>query len=283
MREYLKNSTDDQADDGAGQDMPPPPSKDVVASPAARPDRLPLVAAMVARLVAARPMTASDVPHLVGIVEATISDLLDPPAQQRVPIAVETKPAEKSPWGKARREKSLTPRRSGERRAPSEKSAAPAPVEAPPPPAPRLVRRAEAHLAVPPAETSPTFFQASSSLVRGIVRWFDPARQTGALRLPGVPEDLMVEPGVFAQSGATRLFKGQEIDAQIDRSGGHVRISAITLPGAATGSSDAGMIAGGRRPRIVIVEKKRDGLKRVAARSEAEQVLGAGATPERSR
>jgi cold shock CspA family protein len=120
-------------------------------------------------------------------------------------------------------------------------------------------------------------------MVKGVVRWFDPARQTGGLRLTGVPEDVAVEPAVFIAAGLTRLFKGQEIEAQIERGEGRVRVSALRVPGgSATTTAVAGPIAamGGRRPRVVMVEKKRDALKRVAARTEAENLLGQTVTPK---
>ncbi|HKX07151.1 MAG TPA: hypothetical protein VJN67_03125, partial [Stellaceae bacterium] len=144
------------------------------------------------------------------------------------------------------------------------------------PPAPRLVRRAEAAVAPPTAEPTP-LAPPANGMVKGVVRWFDPARQTGGLRLTGVPEDVAVEPAVFIAAGVTRLFKGQEIEAQIDRGEGRVRVTALRIPGGPVAAPTAsGPIAamGGRKPRMVIVEKKRDALKRVAARTEAEHLLG---------
>src|SRR5256885_2147895 len=84
-------------------------------------------------------------------------------------------------------------------------------------------------------------------------------------------------------AGLTRLFKGQEIEAQIERVEGRVRISALRVPGgSATTPAVSGPIAamGGRRPRMVMVEKKRDALKRVAARTEAEHLLGPTGVPK---
>ena len=114
------------------------------------------------------------------------------------------------------------------------------------------------------------------SLLRGVVRWFDPARKSGGVRLTGLPEDVAVEPDVFAAANITRLFKGQEIEAEVRRSDGRVQVTSLRIPGGSAATSLSGPIAatGGRRPRIVIVEKKLDALKRVAARSEAEHVLG---------
>jgi cold shock CspA family protein len=120
-------------------------------------------------------------------------------------------------------------------------------------------------------------------MVKGVVRWFDPARQTGGLRLTSVPEDVAVEPAVFIAAGLTRLFKGQEIEAQIERVDGRVRVSTLRVPGgSAVTPTVSGPIAamGGRRPRVVMVEKKRDALKRVAARTEAEHLLGPTGAPK---
>jgi hypothetical protein len=230
---------------------------------------LPLVAHMVARLVGGQETAASDVPALVETVSAALARILNPGSQ--LP-AVEIVEEVRVPARRQRRHP-----RSGRKPGRPRKAIAPAPAEAPaPPPAPRLVRRAQAVASMPAAE--PTgLAPPTAAMVRGVVRWFDPARQTGGLRLTGVPEDIAVEPAVFAAAGVTRLFKGQEIEAQLDRADGRVRVVALRILGsAAAPPSISGPIAatGGRRPRMVIVEKKRDAMKRVAARSEAEQLLG---------
>jgi hypothetical protein len=150
-----------------------------------------------------------------------------------------------------------------------------------------LVRRADAVVSAPAPEPAALTPPTAPSTVRGVVRWFDPARQTGGLRLPGVPEDVPVEPAVFIAAGVTRLFKGQEIEAQLDRGERRVRVTALRVPGGPVAAPTvSGPIAalGGRRPRVVVVEKKRDALKRVAARTEAENLLGpSSATPKPSR
>lgn len=231
---------------------------------AARQTSLALIAEMVARLVTTRPVAASEVPLLVASVAATVAQLLDPPSASLTGAQPGKKPNRPQPKQKPAK----TDRRS--RTWPTATVETPMPA----PPAPRLVRRAEAVVA-PPAEIMPFRMPATPGRVRGIVRWFDPARQTGALRLPGSSEDVPIEPGVFEHSGIARLFKGQEIDAELDRGDAQVRIAAIALPGAASaGPSKTGMVTGGRRPRMVIVEKKRDGLKRAAVRSTAERMLG---------
>jgi hypothetical protein len=243
---------------------------------------LPLVAHMVARIVGGQGTLAGDIPVLVQSVNTALEQILYPNArassldeEDDVPVPVtrpRRQPTAAAPSGRKRGR----PRK-------IEIAEPPLEAEAPaPPPAPRLVRRAEAVVSAPAAE--PLALAApAASMVKGVVRWFDPARQTGGLRLTGVPEDVAVEPAVFIAAGLSRLFKGQEIEAQIDRAEGRVRVTALRVPGgSASAPSASGAIAalGGRRPRMVIVEKKRDALKRVAARTEAEHLLGPAGVPK---
>jgi len=240
---------------------------------------LPLIAHMVARLVGGQKTAASDIQALVETVNAALARILHPTA--KLP------PAEVPEEVPVRRERQQPPRRRPENGRkpgrPRKVEAAPA-VEAPaPPPAPRLVRRAEAVASPPAADPAALTPPPATSMVRGVVRWFDPARQTGGLRLTGVPEDVPVEPAVFIAAGVTRLFKGQEIEAQLDRGERRVRVTALRVPGGpAAAPTVSGPIAamGGRRPRVVLVEKKRDAMKRVAARTEAEHLLGPAGTPK---
>ena len=244
---------------------------------------LPLVARMVARLVGGQETAASEIPVLVETVSAALEQILHPTA--RAPAAdVDVD----DPVRETRRRRTL--RQSEGARKPGRPRKVEVVVEpietAPtPPPAPRLVRRAEA--TVTPAAAEPTpLAPPTNGMVKGVVRWFDPARQTGGLRLTGVPEDVAVDPAVFIAAGVTRLFKGQEIEAQIDRGEGRVRVSALRIPGgpvSAPAASGAIAAMGGRKPRMVIVEKKRDALKRVAARTEAEHLLGPAGAPKPER
>ncbi|HTZ79893.1 MAG TPA: hypothetical protein VMC10_18415 [Stellaceae bacterium] len=233
---------------------------------------LPLVARMVAKLVAGRPTAAEEIPALVETVSATVARLLNPPPAP-LPIAVVAEaPAPRIPR--------VTGRRPGRPR--KERPAVPEVEEAPaPPPVPRLVRRAEA-VAAPSGPEIAVIEVPSDGTVRGVVRWFDPARQTGGLRLTGVHEDVSFDPQVFAATGVTRLFKGQEIEATVSREGGRVRVTRLKIPGGPAAPTSSGLIAAsnGRKPRVVMVEKKRDALRRVAARSEAEHLLG---TPKPTR
>lgn len=259
----------------------PPPSNDAPAAPVSRAGvPLPLVAHMVARLVGGQETAPSEIPALVETVNAALAQILYPAP----PVsAVEVREAPT-----ARRHPKPAPRQREGAGKPGRprKVVALVPVETPaPPPAPRLVRRAEAVASAPAAEPV-ALAPPVASMVRGVVRWFDPARQTGGLRLTGVPEDVTVEPAVFIAAGVIRLFKGQEIEAQLDRTEGRVRVTALRVPGGpAAVPTVSGPIAamGGRRPRVVVVEKKRDALKRVAARTEAEHLLGPTGTPKLSR
>jgi cold shock CspA family protein len=241
---------------------------------------LPMVAHMVARLVGGQETAASDIPGLVESVNAALTQILYPTAP---PPAARI---EAAPIRHERRQPARSDRETSRKPGRPRKVVDPIHVEAPaPPPAPRLVRRADAVVSAPASEPI-GLAPPVASMVRGVVRWFDPARQTGGLRLTGVPEDVAVEPAVFIAAGVTRLFKGQEIEAQLDRGEGRVRVTALRVPGGpAAVPTVSGPIAamGGRRPRVVLVEKKRDSMKRVAARTEAEHLLGPAGTPKPSR
>lgn len=236
---------------------------------------LPLVARIVAKLLAGRPTPASEIPALVETVSAAVVRILNPP-----PPPAEVEIVRETPAPRARRRVG-TGRKPGRPR----KEIVPEVLAAPaPPPVPRLVRRAEAVSGAPAAEISVIEVPADGA-VRGVVRWFDPARQTGGLRLTGVPEDVPLDAQVFAAAGVTRLFKGQEIEATVSRADGRVRVTRLRIPGGPAAPAVSGPIAAsnGRRPRMVMVEKKRDAMRRVAARSEAELLLGAPGTPKSSR
>jgi cold shock CspA family protein len=281
MNRDLDEPMTERVDLAASGDAPPQ-SNDTPVVPAPRTGvPLPLIAHMVARLVGGQETATSDIPALVETVNAALARILHPaaaPASAKMPEEIAVRRERQQP---ARR------REAGRKPGRPRKVEAPLPVEAPaPPPAPRLVRRAEAVASPAAADPAALTPPPATGLVRGVVRWFDPARQTGGLRLTGVPEDVTVEPAVFVAAGVTRLFKGQEIEAQLERGERRVRVTALRVPGGpAAAPTVSGPIAamGGRRPRVVMVEKKRDALKRVAARTEAEQLLGPTGTPKPSR
>jgi hypothetical protein len=144
--------------------------------------------------------------------------------------------------------------------------------ELPPPPAPKLVRRAD--VATPAAPPAPAPSAAAGGTVRGIVRWFDPKSGKGSLRLPGVG-DVGFDGRLLAESGITRLFKGQEIAATLTSEPGPPQVRRLALPGASAATTiGGGTVRGGRHAKPVLVELKREALRRVAARAEAEHILG---------
>lgn len=150
---------------------------------------------------------------------------------------------------------------------------APVPVEAVAPPAPKLVRRAEV-AALPPA--APLIAETPKGILRGIVKWYDARTGKGALRLPGFSGDIALEARLLAESGIARLFKGQEVEATIGGEAGAPQLQRLALPGSASGVPLGSGVVHSRRAKPVLVELKREGLRRVAARAEAEQLLGTG-------
>jgi hypothetical protein len=55
-------------------------------------------------------------------------------------------------------------------------------------------------------------------------------------------------------------------------------VQRLALPGAVSGSPLGGGVVKGRQARPVVVELKREALRRAAARAEAEHVLGSSRT-----
>jgi len=169
----------------------------------------------------------------------------------------------------------LTPRR--KRRQPEAAAARNEATPAAPPPAPKLVRRAEIMTAPAAPAPSPALTSASHGAVRGVVKWFDPRAGKGALRLPGFSGDVIFEARLLADAGIARLFKGQEIEATLDGGNGRPpQVQRITLPGGVTTSPVGAGIVHSRRAKPVLVELKREALRRAAARAEAEHLLGPG-------
>jgi cold shock CspA family protein len=140
-------------------------------------------------------------------------------------------------------------------------------------PAPKLVRRADVAVVAPVVATTPT---PVHGMVRGVVRWFDPKSGKGALRLPGLG-DVGFEARLLADSGITRLFKGQEIEATLADGGGLPQLQRLALPGAGASAPRGGMVKS-RHAKPIVVELKREALRRAAARAEAEHVLGSTRT-----
>ena len=161
---------------------------------------------------------------------------------------------------------------------PPPRHAEPAAVE---PAAPRLMRRAE----VAPAPEPPFVVEMrppQQTVLRGVVRWYDQRARRGSLRLPGLGEEVQIDADALERAGISRLYKGQEIEAMIVEDDGGVRLVSLALPGRAEPRLGGhGKIGSARRhAKPVVVEMKRDAMRRAAARIEAEQVLGSGRRPD---
>jgi cold shock CspA family protein len=238
------------------------------------------VARFIAAITGSRKTSIGDVPTLIACVRnalAGLGTIGQPEALAEPPAPVRRRKARKAAVAVAPEEATATPRRRrgrprsveapAEDRARRPKPAATAPV------APRLMRRAE----VAPAE--PTFLEVRSPLqtiLRGVVRWFDQRTRQGLLRLPGFSDDVAIEAAMLEKSGISRLYKGQEIDATVAGENGSAQLVALALPGRVA-EPGGGLFKTGsarRNAKPVVVEMKRDSMRRAAARVEAEHVLG---------
>jgi cold shock CspA family protein len=237
--------------------------------------QLPEAARFVARLLGARPTHQEEVPDVIAAVSEALAGLRPAPELPAIPEIVEAAPLAPPP-----RRRGRPPRiRTGF-------AAQQQPVETTPAPAPRLMRRADVQPAA--SEVAPIVEAArfgTRTGLRGIVKWWDPRAQIGALRLPG-HDDIAVDRDALYRAGIARLFKGQEIEASIviDQGGAPVRLLSVSLPGRP--ETDTSMPSGPlgsvrRHAKPVVIEMKKDAMRRVAARVEAEQLLGA--VPRRAR
>jgi len=226
------------------------------------------VAQVVARLLARRETPQDEVPGLVHNVHVALSRLAEPDDVEVPAPEAEAAVA------------SAAPRRSRQPRPPRR---VPEPEPAPEEtlvgaPAPRLLRRADVVAVSPPPAEPAAPVAVPGGILRGIVKWFDLRSRRGALRLPGCSGDVPVEPALLDQMAIPRLYKGQEVEATLG-AGETPRIVRLALPGGAWQVSAAGGVVRGRQAKPVVVELKREALRRVAARAEAEALLG----PNRSR
>jgi cold shock CspA family protein len=226
-------------------------------------------ARLAAKLLAHRQTSQEEIGDLIRTVHDAVSRLNEAPV-----AIIEESPVEPEAMEDMEEEVVATPMR--QKRRPRREAAtaeAMATDEAPaaPPPAPKLVRRAEVAPAAPaaPSLVAPPHHGA----LRGVVRWFDPKSGKGALRLPGLG-DVGFEARLLAESGITRLFKGQEIEATLTEGSGAPQIQRLTVPGTVSAHPLGGGMVKGRQARPVVVELKREALRRAAARAEAEHVLG---------
>ncbi len=217
-----------------------------------------VAARLIAKLLARRPTPQDELSTLIRSVHAALLRLgqaeIEPPPVDRRERAGE------APSRRKRQKRVATPR---------DDTAVPAA-----PPAPKLVRRAEVAAAAPSA--SPPVFAPANGTVRGIVKWFDPRTGKGALRLPGFAGDVALEARILAESGIARLFKGQEVEATLSASG-TPQLQRLSLPGTASAAPlGGGGVVHSRHAKPVLVELKREALRRAAARAEAEHLLGRG-------
>jgi len=148
---------------------------------------------------------------------------------------------------------------------------------------PGLMRRADM-AGSPPVLGEGLLAQPPRSTLRGIVKWFDPKTRRGALRMPGFGDEVAVDDAMLARAGIARLFKGQEIEAAIVVQGTRVQLVSLALPGRAADpnetlfgiKSSSSRTVSRRQAKPVVIELKRDALRRAGARVEAENLLGDG-------
>jgi cold shock CspA family protein len=216
---------------------------------------------LIARILRVRPTAQSEVPDLIGSVHRAVAGLTaGPTVAARVDETEETGAAAEAPLRRTRRSRT---------RAVFAAAAAPQPVAS----APRLMRRAEVAGAARAPESS---LPQTRTGLRGIVKWYDPKSRVGALRLPG-HDDVAVDANALERAGVPRLFKGQEIEASVVvEPDGAARLLAVSLPGRPE-TEPLGTIGPMRRQqKPVVIEMKRDAMRRVGARLEAEHILGSG-------
>jgi hypothetical protein len=222
------------------------------------------IAHFVAKILAARRTTTEELPHLVASVRDIIEALRAGTARSILPEAPQPAIAEPREHRRTRR-----PRVAAE---PTTRAVHH--IE-PPPPAPvvpQLMRRAEVAPTSTPVETPPV----KNGTLRGIVRWFDLGTRQGTVRLPGFGDELTIDRATLERAGISRLYRGQEIEATVAADNDGVRLVGLALPGRAQSGAHGVFRAGTvrRNAKPVVVELKRDAMRRTASRIEAEHVLG---------
>jgi len=218
------------------------------------------VAHVVARLVARRATRIDEIPLLMREVHIALEQLAAPPAAMVPELAPMPEP--RRPARTARPRPILHP---AENLHPAEK-----PSE--PPPAPRLLRRADV-VAAPSPEAAALLRPVPAGVLRGVVKWFDQRLRRGALRLPGYGDDVPVEPGLLEEMGVSRLYKGQEIEATLSAEQAP-RVIRLAIPGGVWQVHRTAGVVHNRHAKPVVVELKRETMRRAAARAEAEMLLG---------
>ena len=208
-------------------------------------------ARMIARLLSSRTTQQHEIPGLIEGVHAALSHLGEPLAAGGDVDAPAPTTRDAPPRRRQRH------------------AASPEPTETAIPPTPKLVRRADV---VGPAAPTASPMLAPRGVVRGIVKWFDAQSRRGALRLPGCSGDVPVSTSLLTEAGIARLYKGQEIEATVEGPQDTPRLVRLALPGRVASTTTSGVVRG-RHAKPVVVELKREGVRRAAARAEAEQLL----------
>lgn len=221
-------------------------------------------ARMIAKLLASRPTARDEIPDLIDQVHRTLANIGRSP---QAPMA-------------AAKADAVPPKRRGRKPGPAKVAetampAPPIPIAPAAPPIPVLLRRAEIKESVEAAPIQPAVLDGVS---RGVVRWFDPQSRRGALRIQGVSGDVAVEPALLAQSNIARLFKGQEVEARLSGTAGAPQLLELRLRGAGADAHVSSGMVRARQLKPVMVELKREALKRGTAREAAEMLL-----PDRTR
>ena len=227
-------------------------------------------ARMIAKLLAERPTAHQDIPQLIDVVHRTLAGLngarpVDAPMPQNGQDAPDP-----DQTGAA----SAAPKRRGRRSRAEAEPAAETPVETKtaPAPVPTLLRRAEVK-DKEPVQVAQLTPPRRERLTRGVVRWFDPQTRRGALRLQGVSGDLPFEPPLLERGNITRLFKGQEVEAELGGTADAPQLVGFRLLAAGPAAHVNSGLVRARQQKPVMVELKREALKRAAARDAAEVLL----------
>jgi hypothetical protein len=231
------------------------------------------IAHLIARILAARPMPSAEIPGLIATIRDTVGTLRAGRGDAIPPETTELVSAEPAAASAPRRQRRKIAA------VPSAPEISRRPEPEPEPVIeilPRLMRRAEVAPAPEPAvfEVRPP----KDATLRGVVRWFDLQSRQGALRLPGFAEEVTIDGALLDGAGISRLYKGQEVEATVKGDTGSVQLVSLALPGRAEPAAH-GLFKTGtarRNAKPVIVELKRDSMRRTAARIEAEHLLGNG-------
>lgn len=225
------------------------------------------IAHFVAKILAARQTTSEEIPHLITCVRDTIHALHGEIVRPVLPAVQQAAVAEPRERRRTRRPKdAVAPMVRVTRHS--------EPPPAPTPAVPQLMRRAEVTPVAEPAAVATWVVKGGT--LRGIVRWFDVSARQGALRLPGFGDEVAIDAAALERAGISRLYKGQEIEATVTTENERVRLVELALPGRAEPGAH-GIFKSGttrRNAKPVIVELKRDAMRRTASRIEAEHVLG---------